>query len=76
MMTTDERLAYMAEQIYRNFAAQGRDAAVTATTEHLILYWDPRMKAHAVAMLADPAMRLSDDVRAVFENLRVEAGAG
>lgn len=73
MMSNTERLAYMAEQIYRNFGAQGQGAAIAATADHLTLYWDPRMKAQAIAMLGDPAAQLSDGVRAVFEKLRVGA---
>ncbi len=39
------RLAYMADQIARNFAAQGEEAAISATARHIRDYWDPRMKA-------------------------------
>lgn len=42
---TNARLIYMANQIARNFAAQGEEAAVKATAEHIRLFWDPRMKA-------------------------------
>ena len=38
-------LTYMANQIARNFAAQGDEVAATATAQHLKLFWDPRMKA-------------------------------
>lgn len=47
-----DRLTYMANQIARNFAAQGEAAAIAATAEHILAFWDPRMKA---ALLADPA---------------------
>jgi formate dehydrogenase subunit delta len=43
------RLAYMADQIARNFAAQGEDIAIAATAEHIRLFWDPRMKAQLLA---------------------------
>ena len=43
------RLNYMANQIARNFAVQGDDAAIAATCQHLQLYWDPRMKAAILA---------------------------
>ena len=46
---TTEKLVYMANQIARNFAAQGEQAAVEATANHIRLFWDPRMKS----MLAD-----------------------
>ena len=38
-------LTYMANQIARNFAAQGDEVAAAATAQHLKLFWDPRMKA-------------------------------
>ena len=38
-------LAYMADQIARNFAVQGEEAAVAATAQHIRDYWDPRMTA-------------------------------
>lgn len=40
-----QRLIHMANQIARNFAAQGEAAAVEATAQHIRDYWDPRMKA-------------------------------
>jgi len=46
----------MANQIARNFAVQGDDAAIAATAEHIRLFWDPRMKA---AILADDRTALS-----------------
>ena len=43
------RLTHMANQIAKNFAVQGEDAAIAATCQHLQLYWDPRMKAAILA---------------------------
>ena len=39
----------MANQIARNFAAQGEDAAITATAQHIRDFWDPRMKSAILA---------------------------
>lgn len=39
-----ERLTYMTNQIARNFAAQGEEAAIAAIAQHIRDYWDPRMK--------------------------------
>jgi formate dehydrogenase subunit delta len=61
-----ERLRYMADQIARNFAAQGEAAAAAATAEHIRLYWDPRMKA---AILADDPAALSPVVAAALARL-------
>jgi formate dehydrogenase subunit delta len=48
---TDTRanLVYMANQIARNFAAQGDEAAIAATADHITLFWAPRMKAELLA---------------------------
>ena len=51
MMSTDERLAYMADQIARNFAALGAERAIVATADHIASFWDPRMKQRAFALL-------------------------
>jgi formate dehydrogenase subunit delta len=42
-------LTYMANQIARNLAMQGQEAAVQATYQHLKDFWDPRMKAAILA---------------------------
>ena len=39
----------MADQIARNFAAQGEEEAVKATAQHIRDFWDPRMKAAILA---------------------------
>ncbi len=44
MTSTDERLAYMANQIARNFAVTGEERAVLATADHIAAFWDPRMR--------------------------------
>lgn len=43
------RLTYMANQIARNFAVQGDDAAISATCDHLKRFWDPRMRRQIMA---------------------------
>jgi formate dehydrogenase subunit delta len=62
-----ERLRYMADQIARNFAAEGEARAAEATAEHIRLFWDPRMKA---AILADDPAVLPPVVAAAVERLR------
>ena len=47
------RLHHMIDQIARNFAAIGHDNAVAATADHIVKFWDPRMKAALLA--GDPA---------------------
>jgi formate dehydrogenase subunit delta len=60
------RLTYMADQIARNFAVQGEEAAITATAQHIRDFWDPRMKA--VILAADRAA-LSPIVAKAVEQL-------
>ncbi|QEA17046.1 formate dehydrogenase subunit delta [Novosphingobium ginsenosidimutans] len=57
----------MANQIARNLAAQGEDAAIAATAQHIRDFWDPRMKAAIIAV--DPAP-LEPIARAAIERLR------
>jgi formate dehydrogenase subunit delta len=61
-----ERLTYMANQIARNFAAQGESEAVQATFQHVKDFWDPRMKA---AILAGDRGGLDPIARAAVEKL-------
>ncbi len=42
-------LIRMANDIARNLAVQGKDAAISAMVEHIRDFWDPRMKAAIVS---------------------------
>ena len=59
-------LRHMVDQIARNFAIQGEEAAIAATAEHIRLFWDPRMKA---AILADDRAALTPIARAAVERI-------
>ena len=59
-------LTYMANQIARNFAAQGDEVAAAATAQHLKLFWDPRMKA---AILSGDRAGLEPIAKAAVELL-------
>lgn len=61
-----ERLRYMAEQIARNFAAQGESEAIAATADHIAMFWDPRMKAQ---ILADDRSAMTPAVAAAIDRL-------
>ena len=54
------RLHAMIDQIARNFEAIGQDRAIAATADHIVKFWDPRMKA---ALLADDPAALSPIAR-------------
>jgi len=66
MSGTQARLVTMANQIARNFAAQGDERAIAATAEHITLFWDPRMKA---AILAGAREALEPLARAAVDRL-------
>jgi formate dehydrogenase subunit delta len=61
------RLIYMANQIARNFVAQGDEAAIAATAQHIRDFWDPRMKA---AILAADRSQLDPIAQVALERLK------
>lgn len=69
MSGTRQSVIRMANDIARNFAAQGEAAAIEATAEHIALFWDPRMKAAAVAALPEPASGLSAIAHAALSRI-------
>jgi formate dehydrogenase subunit delta len=50
-MSHDAKLAYMANQIGKFFAHQPADQAVDDIADHLLKFWDPRMRRAIVAQL-------------------------
>lgn len=75
MMSTDERLAYMADQIARNSAALGRERAIAATADHIASFWDPRMKQRAFALLETERPVSMSDLAAGSLSLLRDRGA-
>lgn len=59
VMSTADRLVYMAHQIARNMATLGEARAAEAVADHLASFWDPRMKAQIIAIARDRPDRLS-----------------
>lgn len=51
-MSPDNKLVHMANQISKFFAHQGEDKAVAATADHMLKFWDPRMRAAIIADVA------------------------
>lgn len=64
------RLRQMADQIARNLAVRGEEAAAAATAEHITRFWDPRMRA---AILADDRAALSPIARRAVDLLVAQA---
>lgn len=50
MMSNQDRLVYMANQIARNLATLGEDGATKAVADHIARFWDPRMRAQIFAL--------------------------
>jgi formate dehydrogenase subunit delta len=70
MMSNLEKLAYMADQIARNFAPLGETAAASAAANHIARYWDPRMKQQGFAMLDGEGPQLTPAAAAALRALR------
>lgn len=70
------RLIYMANQIARNFAVLGHDEAVAATLDHIVKFWDPRMKAQIVVLAAEGAGHFEPITAAAVAQLRAMPAHG
>ena len=57
-LSTDERLIYMANQIARNLASEGAEAAAL-TAQHIRDFWDPHMRGRILQMAAEDDHGLS-----------------
>jgi formate dehydrogenase subunit delta len=73
MMSNDARLVYMLNQIARNFAAIGHDAASAATADHVASFWDPRMRARIRDLAENDPDALSPAARAALAILATGA---
>jgi formate dehydrogenase subunit delta len=58
-----DKLVHMANQIGKFFTSQGEDKAVSLIADHLIKFWDPRMRKDIVAHLATGGVGLDATVR-------------
>lgn len=65
-----ERLVAMANQIGQFFASQGPDEAVAGTLDHIVKFWDPRMRREIVAYLDAGGEGLAPNVRAAVAALK------
>jgi formate dehydrogenase subunit delta len=52
-VSTQSSIIYMANQIARNLAVNGDDAAVEAMIAHITAFWDPRMRSMIITSPAD-----------------------
>ena len=52
-----DKLAYMANQIGRFFQSQKPETAVAGIEDHILKFWDPRMRKALLAQLAEGQYR-------------------
>lgn len=66
-----DKLVYMANQIGKFFASQGEENAVPQIADHLVKFWDPRMRREIAALVASGGGgdRLDPLVRRAVERL-------
>jgi formate dehydrogenase subunit delta len=65
-----DKLAYMANQIGRFFATQPHQNAADAIADHLLKFWDPRMREAIIAKVDDESLQLDPSVREAVRMLR------
>jgi formate dehydrogenase subunit delta len=65
-----DRVIYMANQIGKFFASQGKGQAIPGIAEHIRKFWDPRMRSAILAHLDAGGAGLDPDVRSAVESLR------
>lgn len=64
-----DKLAYMANQIGRFFQSQKQDTAVAAIEDHILKFWDPRMRRALLVQLAEGTIKLDPLVRQAVEHM-------
>lgn len=72
MMSNEDRLVYMANQIARNLATMGEERAAKAVADHIARFWEPRMRAKLFAMHDDGSAALSPIADGAIALLRHE----
>jgi formate dehydrogenase subunit delta len=65
-----DKLAYMANQIGRFFVTQPHQNAVDSIADHLLKFWEPRMRDAIIASVEDASLKLDPPVREAVRMLR------
>jgi formate dehydrogenase subunit delta len=68
-----QRLVHMANQIAQFFAGAQRETAVADTADHILKFWDPRMRKEIAAHLAAGGEGLSEVARQAVASLTTPA---
>jgi len=72
-MNPDEKLAYMANQIAKFFAAQGEERAAKGVADHLQKFWNPDMRRDFLAATARGNLNLHPAVKAALPLLKTQS---
>ncbi|ALH81152.1 formate dehydrogenase subunit delta [Sphingopyxis macrogoltabida] len=59
VMSTADRLVYMANQIARNLAAEGEERATDMVADHIRSFWDPAMRRNIIRLAGERPEALS-----------------
>jgi len=70
-----DKLVYMANQIGKFFAHEGEEKAALSIADHIVKFWDPRMRAAILAHLDSGGAGLAPATRRAIERLRPGAAA-
>ncbi|MDE2134299.1 MAG: formate dehydrogenase subunit delta [Alphaproteobacteria bacterium] len=70
-----DKLVYMANQIGKFFAHQGEAKAAASIADHLVKFWDPRMRKAIIAHLDGGGCGLDPLVLRAVKSLREAATA-
>jgi formate dehydrogenase subunit delta len=68
---SSDKLVYMANQIGKFFAHRPDDEAIAAIADHLVKFWDPRMRKAILVRLEEDGAGLDPLVRKAVETLPV-----
>lgn len=74
MMSNDEKLIYMANQIADFFAVQGEARAVAGIADHIQKFWTPKMRKTFVSLTATDSSKLRPYARKALELIAATAG--
>lgn len=69
-LSTAERLVHKANQIARYFGSQPHIDRVEAVTDHILKFWEPRMRAQAIAHLDAGGAGLEPLAKEALERIR------
>jgi formate dehydrogenase subunit delta len=68
-MSHDNRLVYMANQISKFFTSQPNDRAVVEVYNHIVKFWDPRMRTQIITHLGAGGAGLDPVAKAAIVKL-------